>query len=126
VDLDGHVDVLVAACDADHVTLIRGLGGGGFAAPERLPGLLDSSCEVEAADLDGDGDPDVVATAFYADRLVWIENTGGSWAQPRTISSAVDGAISATIDDLNGDGLPDVVAAAAYSDTVAWYKGWCR
>ena len=46
---------------------------------------------VFAADVDGDGDTDVLATDFWGDEITWYENRGVARFTRRTISTGVDG-----------------------------------
>ncbi len=77
--------------------------------------------DVVAADLDGDGDTDVVAAAFAANEIVWYENQGET-SFTRHVISDVDGPYSLFVADVNQDGHPDVVSGSLGDDTVAWYE----
>ncbi|MGQ0502421.1 MAG: FG-GAP-like repeat-containing protein, partial [Panacagrimonas sp.] len=77
-----------------------------------------------SADLDGDGDLDVLSASRYDDKIAWYENDGG--ATPaftlRIISTTADGARSVHAADLDGDGDLDVLSASGYDDKIAWYE----
>jgi len=78
---------------------------------------------VFAADLDGDGDADALATSYTDDAVYWYENQGvvGPW--PRTkITDAAKGAHTVFAEDLDGDGDMDVLSASPLDDKVAWYE----
>jgi hypothetical protein len=78
---------------------------------------------VEAADLDGDGLVDAVASAGIADEVRWFRNLGaGTFGPGQLIDAAADGANSVACGDLDGDGLPEVLSAARALDRVAWYR----
>ena len=79
---------------------------------------------VYAADVDGDGDLDVLGASVLADSIGWWENTigdGSAWTQ-HIISSAVDGATEVYAADVDGDGDLDVVCSAATADTITWWE----
>ncbi|MBP86918.1 MAG: hypothetical protein CMJ64_09400 [Planctomycetaceae bacterium] len=73
------------------------------------------SLEACAADMDGDKDVDVVATAWGKNgKVAWFENTGDprkNWKQ-HTIKTDWPMANAVQIADLNGDGRLDIVAGA--------------
>jgi len=76
---------------------------------------------VYSADIDGDGDMDVVGAG--TDSIRWYENTigdGSIWAQ-HAIKTGYTGAHGCHIGDLDGDGSIDVVGAAVGANTISWF-----
>ncbi len=78
---------------------------------------------VHAADLDGDGDVDVLSASEVDDKIAWYENTDGrgTFGPQQIITTSADRARSVVAADLDGDGDLDVVSASMTDDTVAWY-----
>jgi len=77
-----------------------------------------SSNEVAAGDLDGDGDLDLVGVS-YSEGLTWFENSGGSgtlWIET-PINAAAEGS-EVEVGDFDNDGQIDVAVAGNYPDTV--------
>jgi len=70
---------------------------------------------VSAADMDGDGDMDVLS-GYY--NIAWYENDGSESFTPHTISTSAASSVYAI--DLDGDGDMDVVGSSAGS--VGWYE----
>ena len=76
------------------------------------------------ADIDDDGDLDVLAALEQADQIVWYENLGGSNPQfgTRVIDTTADGATRVFVIDLDGDGDLDVLSSAMNNNTIAWHR----
>lgn len=77
IDYDGIPDVFVAAFVSGTVTWYRGLGAGAF-GPEQVLGTAPQTGgarSVWVADLDSDGDRDVVACIQASDVILWYEFT---------------------------------------------------
>ena len=124
LDGDGDADVLSASAFDDKIAWYENTDGlGTFGAQQVLTSAIDSAQSVFAADLDGDGDRDVVA-GWFNDGLGWFENTDGlgSFAFQALISTAAAGVEMVAAADLDGDGDADVLSASAFDDKFAWYE----
>lgn len=77
-----------------------------------------------AADIDGDGDMDVVSASYWDDKIAWNENTDGqgSFGPEQIISTIADGARSVYGVDIDGDLDMDVLSASSFDNKIAWYK----
>ena len=73
---------------------------------------------LSAADLDGDGDLDVLSTSEA--NIAWYENDGQGTFTEKTISSSVNQPSSVLTADLNGDGDLDVLSASEAN--IVWYE----
>jgi len=125
VDGDNDIDVLGAAKAADDITWWENTNGSGTAWTEHtVDGTFDGAMSVHAADIDGDGDIDVLGAAKAADDITWWENTNGSgtaWIE-HTVDSDFDHANSVYAADVNGDGYTDILGAAEWADDVTWWE----
>ena len=139
VDLDGDGvrDVLVADLgeflprdhDKGAVVWLRGLGEGRF-APFAIGGLP-RIASVEAADLDADGDKDLVVAAFgyrKTGSVLVLENRTADWARPAFSPVTLDarpGAVRALSTDINHDGRLDIVAVVSqeHEEVIAYVRG---
>ena len=126
-DADGDMDVLTTARGGSHtVVWFENAGAGEFGegqAIDTYPSVIDRDGYavvpvVHPADLNADGDMDVVSAVPAADgvagRLVWYENQGdGAFSGPAAIDTALgdDDGNSPTLNaaDLDGDGDMDIL-----------------
>ena len=124
LDGDGDLDVLSASFDDDTVAWYENtVGDGSIWTATAITTTADGAMTAQPADLDGDGDLDVVAASRNDDTVAWYKNTGsGVFAGPLVISTVADGARSVVAADLDDDGDLDVVAASSEDDTIAWYE----
>jgi len=85
---------------------------------------FDGASSVHAADVDSDGDIDIMGCAFYGDELtLWINpgDTLAGW--PATVlDSTFDGAHFVNTGDLDNDGDLDIVAVAQLAGDVVWFR----
>ena len=82
----------------------------------------DGAIGVFVADMDGDGDMDIVSSSYQDDTIAWYENDGNAdptWTAS-DIATNVDG-IGVFVADMDGDGDLDIVSASFGNDTIAWY-----
>jgi hypothetical protein len=106
IDEDNYPDIVASATTADEIKWWKNDGGNtpGF-TPYTIQSGFDMPYEVYAADVDGDGDNDVLAAACAADSITWWENRldeALDW-QPHSITDSFDCAISVFPVELNDD-----------------------
>ena len=133
LDRDGRLDLLIADLGevppSDHlkasVVWLRRLPDGGFRKHVLASGLP-RVADVEALDVDGDGDLDLIVAAFgwrQVGSLLWLENRTRDWSSPVFVPHVLDtrtGAIDLPVVDLDHDGRPDVVTVfSQHYETVA-------
>jgi hypothetical protein len=126
LDADGDLDLISTSRLDNKVSVYRNEDGlGTFSAEQVLSsqGFLGAQ-QVDAADVDGDGDLDVVASSFNSDTVSWFENVNGNgtFGPERIISDRVNGAEAVLIADLDGDGDGDAVSASFFDSKLAWYE----
>lgn len=113
LDQDGATDVISTGRITGAVTWHRNLGG---VNPQfesiMLDDALDGAFDAAAADLDDDGDLDVVAAGRTGGEVVWYEAQSAHSAFVRhTILAGGGGATAIALDDVTGDGSIDIVVA---------------
>jgi len=127
LNLDGRIDLAAIDYDTGTVSWWEGYGSyfvGGYEADWAVgPG----GRSLIAADLDGDGDQDLLAALQTYDDVVWIENKrihhrfmNNSWQY----SGLADTVTGLGIGDLDGDGRLDVAATASNNTTAADVIVW--
>ncbi len=125
IDGDGDCDVLSASAYDDRIAWYENTDGEGtFGSQQTISSTMDFAASVRAADLDGDGDLDVIAASSDDDRVAWFENTDGkgTFGSRQTISTNSIFAKMVFAADMDGDGDSDILSASAVDDTVAWFE----
>ena len=136
MDGDGDPDVVMALGmlavpeqrETNQVAWYENVGkpGTGSEWKKHLVGSLPYAFEAVAADLDGDKDLDVVATAWGgAGKVVWFENTGDpklGWKE-HVLKEKWNRANQPIVADLDGDQRPDIAATAENgSNELRWWR----
>ncbi|MCA9261127.1 MAG: VCBS repeat-containing protein, partial [Planctomycetales bacterium] len=95
---------------------------------EVYSGKLRNTQSLAAADLDGDGDDDVVVASSDAPALTWLERAdapdgaGVRFTERRNIEEVLPGALEVVAGDITGDGRADVLVALQGSGVVHVYE----
>ena len=136
VNSDGHLDVVSAAFEGDKVAWYENDGAMDPSFTARtITTTADSAQSVFAADVDGDGDTDVLSASANDDKIAWYENDGSENFTTHTVNTAdpdsdpgngtngdADGAASVFAADVDGDGDLDILSASGNDDKIAWYR----
>ncbi len=125
IDGDGDQDVLSASDYDNSIRWYENFDGlGAYELVHVITTSANNAYAVFAADLDNDGDVDVLSASFEDDRVAWYENLDGkgTFGEQLNISKAAKGATDVIAYDLDGDGDQDVVSASAFDDKIAWYE----
>ena len=136
MDGDGDTDVVMGLgmsatgdqAESHQVVWYENVGqpGRGETWQKHLVGPLPFAFEAIAADLDGDRDPDIVATAWGGvGQIVWFENSGdpkAAWKM-HVLKDKWPRANQPIVADLDGDKRPDIIATAeAGSNELRWWQ----
>jgi hypothetical protein len=125
IDGDNDKDVLGAALTSNEIIWWRNDGGEPIEWTEfTISDAFAGAHMVRTADFDGDGNPDVLGTAYMDRDIAWWRNDGGDplvWTR-QTIDGNLPGAVTAFPADIDGDGDPDVLGAGQDSNRLAWYR----
>ncbi|HRI29230.1 MAG TPA: FG-GAP-like repeat-containing protein, partial [Chitinophagales bacterium] len=96
-------------------------GAGNFGAQQIITTATNGINSVFAADLDGDGDIDVLSASAYDDKIAWFENDGvGNFGSQQIIASVLNGICAVYAADLDGDGDLDVLSNSQHQ--IVWFE----
>jgi hypothetical protein len=124
VDNDADLDVIASATFNDYIHWWENVDGLGTSWSEHtITGSIDNCYCTDAADFEGDGDVDLVATASSDPdgALFWYEHNGASWTEHviDTTASSQNGAFFVDIDD---DLSLDVLSFSQNMEEIAWWE----
>jgi hypothetical protein len=129
MDSDGDMDVLSASLGPMEMNYIGRIawyeneGFGQFGSRQVITTVANGAASVYAADLDGDGDLDVLSASSFDDKIAWYENVGsGQFGSQQVITTEADWANSVYATDLDGDGDFDVLSTSQNDGKIAWYE----
>lgn len=107
------------------VSILRNRGDATFEISEEVKAGMTLSA-VNGADLDGDGDTDLVVTSLFTDEaIVLSREAGGRFKVVRHLPVGFS-PIALEIKDLNGDQIPDLVITNRASNSVSFWLGQGR
>jgi hypothetical protein len=136
-DLDGDGDPDPLSIDANHYDNLDKVAwyenrlneaSADFGPLQVITRDADDGRSVRAADLDGDGDPDVLSASSSPryGKLAWYENrlseTSADFGPQQVITTSAYDARGVFAADLDGDGDPDVVSHSIFDDRVVWFE----
>merc|ERR1711871_1469375 len=93
-----------------------------FSTQKTITTQTNDARSVYAADIDGDGEMDVLSASYMDDKIAWYENTDGhgTFSTQKTITTQACFARSVYAADIDGDGDMDVLSASLLE--IAWYE----
>jgi hypothetical protein len=129
IDNDGDADVVVTnggyyGIPDSSISLFFNDGSGGLSAEVNYP-VGESAWTTAVADVDDDGDKDLV-TACYDQEMVWLMRNRGdaTFDPPVNLYSQTIGNHSTFVvaSDFDGDGHQDLAATNDYPDTIVYFR----
>jgi VCBS repeat protein len=125
VDGDGDLDVLSASMGDDKIAWYENTDGGGTFGPQQIIASTSmAATSVYAADVDGDGDLDVLTASRANGCISWYENTDGlgGFGPEQVIDTVLLSAVSVYAADVDGDGDVDVLSGSSSDGAIYWYE----
>ena len=125
MDGDGDMDIVSSSANDNTIAWYENDGNANptWAAAD-IATSANSARSVFVADMDGDGDMDIVSASYNDNTIAWYENNGNAnptWTATDIATSAA-GALSVYAADMDGDGDMDIVSASMLDNTIAWYE----
>ena len=129
IDGDGDLDVVEAAQDGNKVWWFENdgtpetNGDNDYWDSTKIRGSFGAAMDVAAADIDNDGDMDVVGAAYTDDEVSWFENdgspSGANWAKHDI--GTPNGPVALVTVDFDYDGDIDVLCAGHLADKLKFF-----
>jgi hypothetical protein len=130
IDGDGHADVLIANNNPIGYQLYFGKGDGTFDMPVTVPGAPSASSKIILADLDGDGDLEIISCEFAANSVTVVVNLGSrAFSAPAAYNVlpanafAYGNPFDLVVLDATDDGKPDVIVSLSNERLIATLPG---
>ena len=125
IDDDGLPDILGGSGAGGEIAWWRNLGGSPpqwtrQTVDDQVPGAHD----VAGADIDGDGDTDIIAVSYEDDEILWWRNDGGSpigWDR-FVVAAGFDYPTKVSIADIDRDGDLDLFSVAWRDRQIGWWR----
>lgn len=124
-DGDGDKDIVYASWEKSQIYLLLNRDGlGDFGQQKIIDSNASGVWSLHHADLDGDGDIDLVSALREGNSIVWYENLDGkaNYSAKKMIDDQMVNAREGFPADINGDSFADVVSLDWFTGEIAWYQ----
>ena len=132
VNNDNRTDIIFGlGGDFDQIGIYFNSGNlynwGGLIPAKTGTGTGDEPRNIHLADIDGDGDQDIMSANYLSNQISYYPNGSIGGAGPSVVrltsSSQTRGPRNVRTGDIDGDGILDFISTSVLDGKVAWYKG---
>jgi len=123
LDGDGDIDLITDSNGPgnDPTTIFWNDGGGGFSMGPALTSGWGFG-EVDLADMDSDGDLDVIRANYFSNGVYFFKNNGAGSFDPGIFYAGGGGCLGVIFTDIDGDKDPDFVALDKFGGHIRPYR----
>ncbi len=125
-DNDNDIDIIISSDNDYNILWYENIDGLGTFVPNIVVGFSEnSSYKVLAADINGDGNIDIVSQSNETDDILWYENVNGlgDFSAAQLIQNELFNIRDIEAVDINADGKIDIIATSSPGAIdVAWYE----
>jgi len=121
IDNDGDMDIISSAYLNNEIIWLENTDGAGSFTQQSISTTTNSFTEsVYPADLDSDGDIDIVSAVYSKINL--YENNGNEIFAEQIIATDLNGVKFIQVTDMDSDGDMDIIATIPNEREIAWYE----
>ncbi len=125
IDTDGLLDIVYYSNTDNKFAWLKNLDGlGGYGSENIIDSDLTFSLTFEIADMDNDGDNDLVYSSSIEDEIAWYRNEDGLgfFSSKLLVSESSSDKRELSIFDFDGDNDLDIICALGFNDKIVWYE----
>jgi len=125
LDNDGDLDIITTSLTVGlkHVSWFVNNGSGVFGSEQIIQYTLQEPSFVRSADINSDGNMDIIVASYLSSNIYWIDNLGGgNFGSDSLITSFAVNPTSIQVADLDNDGDPDIISSSFGDNKIAWYE----
>ena len=125
IDGDGDKDILACSRLDNTIAWYENVGGqGNFSGMNIISTIAETAIGMDVADIDGDGDIDVISDSASNQNPAWFRNMNGegTFGGEHIITSENSGTMFVLATDLDGDNDNDIVSVEFGGNTIAWFE----
>ncbi len=123
LDGDGDIDILTTSRQSNKIIWFENIDSeGNFESPKVIDHTFKDPHLINSADVNGDGNKDIIVASKINEKIVWYENLNGQaeFSSLKLIASNLPNLISQTLSDIDNDADQDILII--YNNKIAWLE----